>query len=308
MRDDFSRKTKRELAERVAYHCGFPDCTARTIGPDLNDPAKSLLLGEAPHITAASPGGPRYDDGLSQAERRGHANGIWMCRHHARLVDADKSYTDETLRLWKQQAEHRAGADLARGYAAGTVMATTLVGLGLDLVLEAEWAGWSGTTEPVWEFRVVGYVRGGLEDLIRFLGDLPGLPTHQRVVVVESQGEGRVLRSGASLKREGTGQPPLLVLPVEQPSARSDPSTIGRSPVMTDDGEFAHDGAGRMVMVSGIEDSPYAATAGMTDLKFDAWFERFNNTGPVHPYAEGDDEWWRTPPTPVRPPDDEDDA
>jgi DNA-binding CsgD family transcriptional regulator len=57
----------------------------------------------------------------------------------------------------------------------------------------------------------------------------------------------------------------------------------------------------------GIEDSPYAATAGMTDLKFDAWFERFDNTGPVHPYAEGDDEWWRTPPTPVRPPDDDED-
>lgn len=64
------------------------------------------MLGEASHICAAAPGGPRYDPGMSEAERRSAKNGIWMCRLHGRSVDSDDpKFTVELLRDWKKQAE-----------------------------------------------------------------------------------------------------------------------------------------------------------------------------------------------------------
>ena len=114
-RDNFAPRTKRILAERSAWRCGFPGCTASTIGPSEADEAKSITLGEAAHITAAAPKGPRYDGRLSEGERSEGANGIWMCRPHAKLVDADEDmYSAETLRLWKKRADTHPGMTAAR--------------------------------------------------------------------------------------------------------------------------------------------------------------------------------------------------
>lgn len=64
------------------------------------------MLGEASHICAAAPGGPRYDAGMSEAERRSAKNGLWMCRLHGTSVDShDPKFTVELLRDWKKQAE-----------------------------------------------------------------------------------------------------------------------------------------------------------------------------------------------------------
>lgn len=74
-----------------------------------------MNLGEAAHITAASPGGSRYDEALGPSERRSAENGIWLCRTHARLVDADEvGYPVETLRAWKAGAEEEARRRLAQ--------------------------------------------------------------------------------------------------------------------------------------------------------------------------------------------------
>jgi hypothetical protein len=59
-RDDFSKVTRRVLAERAAYICGNPDCRNNTIGPH-SDPDRSLSTGIAAHICGAAEGGPRYD-------------------------------------------------------------------------------------------------------------------------------------------------------------------------------------------------------------------------------------------------------
>jgi hypothetical protein len=60
----------------------------------------------AAHITAASPGGPRYDPSLTPEARSGADNGIWLCHNHGKLVDNDrKRFTVEVLRRWKADAE-----------------------------------------------------------------------------------------------------------------------------------------------------------------------------------------------------------
>lgn len=112
--DDFTMKTKRLLAYRVGHLCSNPKCRAATSGPCLA-PDKIVTAGDAAHITAASLDGPRFDPSLTSEQRRGYDNGIWLCVHHARVVDQDDSrHTVELLRKWKSEAEDHARKALGR--------------------------------------------------------------------------------------------------------------------------------------------------------------------------------------------------
>jgi hypothetical protein len=108
MSDDFSDAVKKALADRVGHLCSNPECRALTSGPQ-EDPRKAVNLGVAAHITAASPGGPRYASKLSPEERSGHENGIWLCQNCAKLIDNDPArFTVDVLRKWKSGAEAEA--------------------------------------------------------------------------------------------------------------------------------------------------------------------------------------------------------
>lgn len=112
MRDDFSLSTKELLAKRVAYHCSNQECRQVTSGPQ-EDPTKAVNIGVASHITAASPGGPRFDPSLTPKERQAVENGIWLCQSCAKLVDNDPTrYGVDTLRRWKALAEATAAREL----------------------------------------------------------------------------------------------------------------------------------------------------------------------------------------------------
>ena len=66
----------------------------------------------AAHITAASPGGPRWDVAISAGQRTDVANGIWLCQTCAKVIDdAPLAFTEEGLRAWKQHAEVAAARD-----------------------------------------------------------------------------------------------------------------------------------------------------------------------------------------------------
>jgi hypothetical protein len=105
---DFSEATIEVLAKRVAYLCSRASCRRRTIGPHSNE-IKATLVGEAAHICAASPGGPRYDPSMSDEERRSHDNGIWLCANCATEIDKDPArFPVSLLRKWKEDAESEA--------------------------------------------------------------------------------------------------------------------------------------------------------------------------------------------------------
>lgn len=121
-RDDFSERTRRGLASRVGWRCSNPGCRALTVGPSSN-PERHVNLGVAAHITAAAPGGPRFDSALTPARRRSSENGIWLCQGCAKLIDSDpEQHTVGTLRFWKHDSEEltrvslgkQASADLVR--------------------------------------------------------------------------------------------------------------------------------------------------------------------------------------------------
>lgn len=104
-RDNFTKPTIEVLAKRVAYHCSNPTCRRLTIGPnEIED--KSTTIGVAAHITAAASLGPRYDNSLTEEQRRSITNAIWLCSNCATLIDKDVNiYTIDVLTKWKTEAE-----------------------------------------------------------------------------------------------------------------------------------------------------------------------------------------------------------
>ncbi|HVU88060.1 MAG TPA: hypothetical protein VHD36_12140 [Pirellulales bacterium] len=105
MRDGFSPRTKRVIASRVGYRCSNPQCQTWTTAPQV-DPGEAYNQGKAAHITAASPGGPRYDASLTSEQRRHASNGIWLCTSCADRVDNAKAdFSVELLRQWKDASE-----------------------------------------------------------------------------------------------------------------------------------------------------------------------------------------------------------
>lgn len=111
--NEFTRRTKYHLARSVNYLCS--KCGCHTSGPKRGAPS-SMTIGKAAHISAASPGGPRYDGSLTPEQRRHYGNGIWMCSNHASLIDEDwQSYSIDQLREMKREAEERAANALQSG-------------------------------------------------------------------------------------------------------------------------------------------------------------------------------------------------
>ena len=95
------------MAHRAGYRCSKPDCGIPTRGA-ASDGDRTINVGFAAHIAAASPGGPRYDRTLTTEQRRHHRNGIWLCGTHGKLIDSDEShFTVEELLKWKRLAELR---------------------------------------------------------------------------------------------------------------------------------------------------------------------------------------------------------
>jgi len=104
-RDDFSERVKRTVAERAAYICTNPTCRRPAVGPH-SDPDRSLKTGEAGHIRAVAPGGPRYSPEQTESERASIENAIWVCATCHTLVDGDEAaYPVQALLEWKRNHE-----------------------------------------------------------------------------------------------------------------------------------------------------------------------------------------------------------
>lgn len=115
-RDDFTSDTIQRAAKRVGYLCSCPTCRVPTTGPSQDGPGRVSNIGEAAHICAAAPGGPRFDPNMTPEERKSIENCIWLCRTHARLIDTDSTkYTVELLGQWKKDAEAYAAYLLENG-------------------------------------------------------------------------------------------------------------------------------------------------------------------------------------------------
>lgn len=105
-RDNFSPVTRDKIAKRSGYICAYPDCRRMTVAGSDDRKTGITMTGVAAHITAAARNGPRFDAGMSKAERKSEANGIWTCQIHGKFIDdnSSKCSVDE-VRRWKEQHE-----------------------------------------------------------------------------------------------------------------------------------------------------------------------------------------------------------
>jgi hypothetical protein len=132
-RDEFTPLTKRALEKQAGCKCSYPRCRRLTyaVSPDSEE---ELQIGEAAHICAASPGGPRYDMTMTRDERRSVDNGIWLCRTHARIIDvADAKFSVVLLHEWKQKTKKDAWESVMENIPYSTEQEPTLDELGEKL-------------------------------------------------------------------------------------------------------------------------------------------------------------------------------
>ncbi|WP_266157225.1 hypothetical protein [Dyella silvatica] len=152
-RDDFSQSVKTVLAGRAGWKCSFPQCNRSTAGPAVESHDKWIKNGVAAHITAAAPGGPRYDASISPDQRSDISNAIWMCPTHGSLIDKEQAaYTVEEIKSWKIEAESRAARELERSSATHPSQATSPYS-SKDIATLASYSG-------VMSYQVIELIRG----------------------------------------------------------------------------------------------------------------------------------------------------
>jgi hypothetical protein len=99
-----SIKTNRMLWGRAASRCSLPECRRELVVDPLGSDDPSLV-GEAAHIVAEQPDGPRGHSSLSLEQRNTYENLILLCNVHHKQVDDQVNYfTVERLTFIK--AEH----------------------------------------------------------------------------------------------------------------------------------------------------------------------------------------------------------
>jgi|GEM_PF-3954369 len=198
MRDDFPQPVKDLLAKRVAYHCSNPNCPRHTIGPS-SDPNKSIMTGEAAHITAASPGGKRYNPTLTSDERSAIDNGIWLCSYCAGLVDKDENiYTVELLRKWKSEAEQNQYQLLANPSI--TTQYSSIIDTSMTLTLEQLSASVKSNTATEFNKMSENWREGNRVETIKWVEDLRNDIAKWSVLTPELKA--KILRLEIKLKLE----------------------------------------------------------------------------------------------------------
>jgi len=248
MRDEFSKATKENLALRVAHRCSYPNCPAITVGPGHASKDQVIKTGEAAHITAASPGGPRYDPSLSSEERRSFDNGIWMCSYHADLIDKDhENFAAQTLRLWKKQAELRAKRALENTGKSSTTPPNTLIAITNKIIF---YGIWKSVSDNVWTFIIGDFIEGDISDLKRFSINQSNVRQTDRFIIVESEGDGREMEKFTwTLSQDNGYEISCTVLPQAQ---RISPHQVGGDIALGDDFDISF-ADGDFALVEGLD-------------------------------------------------------
>lgn len=76
-------ETARELYLKSGNECAFPGCAERILS------SEGVLVGELAHIRAAAAGGPRFDERMSNEDRRAANNLMLLCANHHKVIDRD---------------------------------------------------------------------------------------------------------------------------------------------------------------------------------------------------------------------------
>lgn len=100
-----SVRTRVILWGRAASRCSFPDCGLELVKGSTETDDESLV-GDAAHIVAESPEGPRGDSPVEPPDRNKYSNLILLCKVHHKLIDDQpNTYTVDVLKKMKKAHE-----------------------------------------------------------------------------------------------------------------------------------------------------------------------------------------------------------
>lgn len=248
-RDDFSETTKRALALRAGYRCAFEGCNRPTTGPSAEAEDAVTNVGKAAHICAAAPGGRRYDPSMTPQQRAAIINGIWLCAHHADLIDRDEvTYTVAILQCMKQAHEAR-NTEALRSLQPDDVGAD-LIAFGPQTVVVGELAT---VTAGVWEFQIHHFLIGDLLSLAAFVEGFERLAFDDRYVLANQMAEGRLLAAAPVLTH--TAGRRLVRCSLQPAATRMSALTLPADWALNHDGDI-HLKNGDIALVRGLEALP----------------------------------------------------
>lgn len=107
-RQNFSHLTRWQLAMSVNFRCARPGCGLVTHFYDPSRDETINIQGQAAHIHAASPNGPRHDPDLTAEQIKIFSYGVWLCANCATLIDRlPDQHPSDLLQLWHADAVER---------------------------------------------------------------------------------------------------------------------------------------------------------------------------------------------------------
>lgn len=94
------------LIARSGNRCAYPKCGIELVIPADDPEDRPKAVGKVAHIAAASPGGPRYDSAMTEAQRGSADNLIYLCGSHHDAIDSQiNQHTREFLLKAKKTHE-----------------------------------------------------------------------------------------------------------------------------------------------------------------------------------------------------------
>ncbi|MVT66027.1 hypothetical protein GPL21_13020 [Bradyrhizobium pachyrhizi] len=228
------------------------------------------MTGKAAHIHAAAPGGRRYLAAMTPEKRADISNGIWLCAHHADLIDRDEvTYTPDMLRAMKR--EHELDCDRKhRAALRGGEASLDLIAIGPDIVFCGELLG---VDKSQWRLHLQNFVDGDLHDLLKFIERFERAPTIDRYVLINSLGDGRVLSAAPSVNKELTGGH-MLTCPIYPSAERITAAELPMDFALSEDHDLMPTENGGIAEVAGIAALPQTIKTCLSSQKGESPFHR----------------------------------
>ena len=265
-RDDFTPRTKSDLALRASHHCSL--CKCSTVGPSEEASNAVTNIGVAAHICAAAPGqgARRYDATMTPEERSHIENGIWLCASCSVLIDRDEGrFTVENLRNIKRDHERSRQIGPADPINEGDIIAIgpNLIAVGRVVRSDAEGI----------RARIIHFVNGSERELWSLTQEFDKWPAERRYVLFNELGFGGLLAEPPSVERADASY--TVHFRLGEPATRRNAA----DPIRTMDREN-----GRMIEGLDAYVQKFEATLGMAQ---GTWFARIKSGSDIS------DLYWR---------------
>jgi hypothetical protein len=233
------------------------------------------MTGKAAHIHGAAPGpgSRRYLESMTPAQRSDISNAIWLCAHHADLIDRDEvTYTADMLRAMKREHEAHCTERQRNARLAGESV-PDLVAIGPDIIFVGDFLG---VDNAEWSFHLRDFVEGDVHGLIAFIERYEQTVVMDRYVLVNFLGDGRVLKGAPSMTREKTGGY-LVRCPVLPSADRIRAVDLPADLALSDKHDLMLKG-GDIATVSGLEALPQKVKMCLSHQKGESPFYRDSGT------------------------------